>query len=124
MLSDHLSCQSGRDFYKEIGLENHLRLNSNFGNMFMFDKSIIILLTRCFTFSRQPNIVKGMKNSNEVWLLIKYVLTVGQVSTFLIVSKDLRELIFQKSTRTKIYPGYATNSARSNGLLPIYSKII
>ena len=50
MLSDHLSHHSGGDFYKEKGLETHLRLKLNFWNVFMLDKSIIIPLTRCLTY--------------------------------------------------------------------------
>ena len=40
MLSDHLSRHSLGDFYKEIGLETHLRLNLNFWDVFMFHKSM------------------------------------------------------------------------------------
>ena len=49
MLSDHLSCHS-LDFYKEIGLETHFRLDLNFWNSLMLDKSIMILLSKCSTY--------------------------------------------------------------------------
>ena len=64
-----------------------------------------------------------MKNTGEIWLLIK-ICSDGRISAnfFLIASRDLRELMFQKSTSTKFFPGYATISA--NRLLDymVYKK--
>ena len=59
-----------------------------------------------------------MKSRGEVWLLIKIFFD-GRTSAefFLIVSRDLRQLIFQKLASTKFFPGYATNSAKLTGLL-------